>query len=190
MDNPDEFREGTENGCKAKMRKVFHHPVAHVILIALIVLDIVLLLVVLLVDIDVIEVHAETPEEEEEYKEKLEAGLHYAALSIISIFVVEVVLKMIIEGKHFFSEKWEVFDAVVVFVTFGLDLALAFSPVSYAVRDSVSLLIFLRLWRVVKIMAEIQYCVRKEVPETFNKEKLAQEKADWLKRRQEAHTKV
>lgn len=41
--------------CKAKMRKVFHHPVAHVILIALIVLDIVLLLVVLLVDIDVIE---------------------------------------------------------------------------------------------------------------------------------------
>lgn len=36
---------------------------------------------------------------------------------------------------------------------------------------------------------EIQYCVRREVPEAIDKEKLAQEKADWLARRQ-AHTKV
>lgn len=36
---------------------------------------------------------------------------------------------------------------------------------------------------------EIQYCVRREVPEAIDKEKLAQEKADWLARRQ-GHTKV
>lgn len=50
-----------------------------------------------LLNIDVIKlpvyivVHAETPEEEEELKEEVEEGLHYAALSIISLFVVEVI---------------------------------------------------------------------------------------------------
>lgn len=189
MENSEEFREGTENGCKAKMRKVFHNPITHLIIIAFIVLDIAILLVVLLVDINVIQVRAETEEDEEHLREELEDGLHYAALTIISLFVVEVVIKIYIEGKHFFSDKWEVFDAIVIFVTFGLDLALAFSPVSSAVRDSVALLVFLRLWRVVKIMTEIQYCVRREVPEAIDKKKLAQEKADWLARRQ-GHTKV
>lgn len=49
------------------------------------------------------------------------------------------------------------FDAIVIFVTFGLDVALAFSPVSSAVRDSVALLVFLRLWRIVKIMTGERY---------------------------------
>ncbi|XP_062571869.1 voltage-gated hydrogen channel 1-like isoform X3 [Saccostrea cucullata] len=189
MEQSEDLRDG-RSSFRRKMEKVFHSPITHGIIIALIIIDVLLLLVVLLVDIDVIEVHAESPEEEEEKKEKLEEELHYAALSIISLFVVEVVLKMAVEGKHFFDDKWEIFDAVIIFVTFGLDLALAFSPVSYVVRDSVSLLIFFRLWRVIKIMAEIQYCVRKEVPETIDKEKLAKEKAEWLARRREAHTKV
>uniref|UniRef100_K1RIY7 Voltage-gated hydrogen channel 1 n=1 Tax=Magallana gigas TaxID=29159 RepID=K1RIY7_MAGGI len=139
MENSEEFREGTENGCKAKMRKVFHNPITHLIIIAFIVLDIAILLVVLLVDINVIQVRAETEEDEEHLREELEDGLHYAALTIISLFVVEV------------------FDAIVIFVTFGLDLALAFSPVSSAVRDSVALLVFLRLWRVVKIMTGVTF---------------------------------
>ncbi|XP_061172291.1 voltage-gated hydrogen channel 1-like [Saccostrea echinata] len=189
MEEGGDLRDG-RNSLRMRMKKVFHSPATHAVIIALIIIDVLLLLVVLLVDIDVIEVHAETPEEEEELKLEVEEGLHYAALTIISLFVVEVILKMAVEGKHFFDEKWEIFDAVIIFVTFGLDLALAFSPVSYVVRDSVSLLIFFRLWRVIKIMAEIQYCVRKEVPETIDKEKLAKEKADWLARRKEAHTNV
>ncbi|XP_056022951.1 voltage-gated hydrogen channel 1-like isoform X2 [Ostrea edulis] len=189
MDYDEDLSE-QDGSCRRRMKKVFHSPATHTVIIALIILDIILLLVVLLVDIDVIRVHAETPEEEEELKEEVEEGLHYAALSIISLFVVEVILKIAVEGKHFFSDKWEVFDAVIIFVTFGLDLALAFSPVSYVVKDSVSLLIFLRLWRAIKIMAEIQYCVRKEVPEAIDKEQLAKEKADWRARRQEAHTRV
>jgi hypothetical protein len=36
------------------MRKVFHSPATHAVIIALIIIDIILLLVVLLVDIDVI----------------------------------------------------------------------------------------------------------------------------------------
>lgn len=56
------------------------------------------------------------------------------------------------------------FDVIVIFVIFGFDLVLVFSLVSSVVWDSVVLLVFFRLWWVVKIMIGEWYkkCFKKK----------------------------
>lgn len=63
--------------------------------------------------------------------------------------MVELVGKLYAYRMEFFEHKFEVFDAVVVVISFVLDIVFIFHE---DVSDGVGLLILLRLWRVARII--------------------------------------
>ncbi|CAG5132538.1 unnamed protein product [Candidula unifasciata] len=78
--------------------------------------------------------------------------LSYSGLFILGIFLVEILLRIYVMGLSFFSHKMEVFDAVVVVISFALDLTFGHSDDASA---GVGLLIILRLWRVTRIISGV-----------------------------------
>ncbi|CAL1543880.1 unnamed protein product [Lymnaea stagnalis] len=85
-------------------------------------------------------------------KEKAEHVLHALSLAILSIFMVEVSLKIFMEGTHLLKQPAEVFDAVVVIVSFTLDITFSFVSVTSMAQDAAGLMVLLRLWRVTRII--------------------------------------
>lgn len=74
---------------------------------------------------------------------------HYLSLALLTFFMVELVGKLYAYRMEFFEHKFEVFDAVVVVISFVLDIVFIFHE---DVSDGVGLLILLRLWRVARII--------------------------------------
>jgi hypothetical protein len=77
------------------------------------------------------------------------AALHYISVGVLSTFVIEVLLRVVGLRKEILHRRAEMFDAVVVAVTFALALAFARDE---SVRSSAGLLVLLRMWRVAKIL--------------------------------------
>lgn len=75
--------------------------------------------------------------------------LHSISIFILFIFVIEFLLKLIAFRLKFFTHKFEVFDACVVFLSFVLDIASLADEEGFQIA---SLLIILRLWRVVRVV--------------------------------------
>src|SRR6218665_691750 len=75
--------------------------------------------------------------------------LRYIVIGTLSVFVVEVVLKIFAWRLSYFRNKMELFDGAVVAVTFALSMP--FSSNS-SFHSSIGLLVLLRLWRIVKIL--------------------------------------
>ena len=74
---------------------------------------------------------------------------HYLSLALLTFFMVELAGKLYAYRLEFFQHKFEVFDGVVVVVSFVLDIVF----VAYeGVLDGVGFLILLRLWRVARII--------------------------------------
>ncbi|XP_067946030.1 uncharacterized protein [Watersipora subatra] len=76
--------------------------------------------------------------------------LHYCSVAILSVFVIEVALKVIGYGKSYFKNKWEVIDGVVIIVSFSLDVAVSDQNFSHEVGKTV--LVVLLIWRVIRIL--------------------------------------
>ena len=77
--------------------------------------------------------------------------LRIMTISILSIFLVEIAIKIFAFGLTFFKKCFEVFDAVVVIVSFTLDVMEFF----FEERKLIilfGLLIILRLWKVVHVI--------------------------------------
>lgn len=75
--------------------------------------------------------------------------LHYMSLSIVTLFLIEISLKIVAFGLEFFKSKLEVFDAFVVVISFVLDLLSLLLEEKFA---GLQLLILLRLWRIVRVI--------------------------------------
>ncbi|BFZ01974.1 hypothetical protein BsWGS_05013 [Bradybaena similaris] len=95
-------------------------------------------------------------------KEKAEHVLHAFSLGILSLFMVEVCMKIFVEGTHLLKQKAEVFDAVVVVVSFTLDIVFSFVSVESAAKDAAGLMVLLRLWRVTRIINGVILSVKIE----------------------------
>lgn len=65
------------------------------------------------------------------------------------MFLLETVIKVAAFGLSFLRMGWEIFDAVVVIVTFVLDVLMQHSHSS---TNGLGLFIILRLWRVARIL--------------------------------------
>lgn len=65
------------------------------------------------------------------------------------MFLLETVIKVAAFGLTFLRMGWEIFDAVVVLVTFVLDVLMQHSHSS---TNGLGLFIILRLWRVARIL--------------------------------------
>lgn len=74
--------------------------------------------------------------------------LHISSIVILSVFVVEVLLKVFAMGVKWLKSPWDVFDGTIVIVSWALDISLSAGDVASAS----SFLIVLRLWRVARII--------------------------------------
>lgn len=114
------------------------------------VLDALLVLAELLLDLRIIEPDLSV----KKYSTKV---FHYLSLAILAFFVLEISLKVFVFRLEFFHHKFEILDAIVVVVSFVLDLILLFKNHHF---EALGLLILLRLWRVARIINGIIISVK------------------------------
>lgn len=74
---------------------------------------------------------------------------HYLSLALLTFFIVELAFKLYAFRLEFFHHRFEVFDAIVVIVSFILDIVYISKENAF---DGMGLLILLRLWRVARII--------------------------------------
>uniref|UniRef100_A0A8D0GUM3 Voltage-gated hydrogen channel 1 n=1 Tax=Sphenodon punctatus TaxID=8508 RepID=A0A8D0GUM3_SPHPU len=122
------------------LKKLFSSHKFQIVVVCLVILDALLVLAELLLDLKIIH-----PDK----KEIAPKVFHYLSLSIVSLFLVELAFKLYAYRLEFFHHKFEVLDAIVVVVSFVLDVVLLFHEHEF---EGLGLLILLRLWRVARII--------------------------------------
>ncbi|KAJ6656599.1 hypothetical protein lerEdw1_003486 [Lerista edwardsae] len=143
------------------MRKLFQSHKFQILIVCLVILDAVLVLGELLLDLKIIH------PDKDEIAPKV---FHYLSLSILTLFLVEVSFKLFVYRREFFHHKFEVLDAVVVIVSFVLDIVLLFREHEF---EALGLLILLRLWRVARIINGIILSVKTRSEQQVSKLKQA-----------------
>ncbi|XP_046862676.1 voltage-gated hydrogen channel 1-like [Xenia sp. Carnegie-2017] len=137
---------------RPKFRALLHGHRFQMVIIAFVVLDFLIVLVQLLMDIQILRgVH---------HHHKAIEILHYTSIGILGLFLFEIVVKLYAFDCQFFHHKLEVFDAIVVCVSFALDVAYSGNTDAW---DAAGLLILLRLWRIVRIINGVALSVKIEM---------------------------
>ncbi|XP_040202566.1 voltage-gated hydrogen channel 1 [Rana temporaria] len=135
----------------------------HIVIVCLVILDALFVLIEVLLDLELLvdKVDHIIPE-----------IFHYLSISVLSFFLLEIVGKLFAFRLEFFHHKFEVFDAVIVIISFIIDVV-------YVTREdvfsAVGLLILLRLWRVARIVNGVILSVKSRAEEKINKLKEKQE---------------
>ncbi|XP_031804430.1 voltage-gated hydrogen channel 1 [Sarcophilus harrisii] len=130
------------------MRKLFSSHRFQVIIICLVIMDALLVLAELMLDLKIIQ------PDKDNYAARV---FHYLSIAILSFFMIEVALKLYVFQKEFFYHKFEILDAVIVIISFVLDIVLLFQEHAF---EALGLLILLRLWRVARIINGIIISVK------------------------------
>ncbi|XP_078523604.1 voltage-gated hydrogen channel 1 isoform X2 [Lissotriton helveticus] len=128
-----------------------------VAIICLVIIDALFVLVELLLDLEII-----APDHEH----IAPRVFHYMSLSILSFFLIELFFKLYAFQAEFFHHKFEVMDAIVIVVSFVLDIVYISREDIFA---AVGLLILLRLWRVARIINGIIISIQIRAEEKINK---------------------
>ncbi|XP_076458531.1 uncharacterized protein LOC143292228 [Babylonia areolata] len=84
--------------------------------------------------------------------EQMAHKLHYLSISILSFLLLETLLKIGSVGRRFLRKKMEMFDAVVVAISFTLDLVFVQGLTASNMRSFVVILSFLLPWRVLRVL--------------------------------------
>ena len=145
----------TDDDDESKHEQTVRECVSHAIhtnkfqicIIILVILDCLLVVVELLLDLRVFEL----PDHENHIAPKI---LHYCSIAILSIFMVEIIVRIYVLRLDFFKNKLEMFDSVVVIISFVLDIVYRDQE---GAANGIGLLIVLRLWRVTRILNG-KYC--------------------------------
>lgn len=133
---------------RESLQRLYSSERFQVVVVCLVVLDAIFVLAELLIDLSVI---------------KLEHGhlapevFHYLSLALLTFFMVELAGKLFAYRLEFFQHKFEVFDGLVVVISFVLDIVFIFHEDAF---DGLGLLILLRLWRVARIINGILVSVK------------------------------
>ncbi|KAM6923610.1 voltage-gated hydrogen channel 1 [Xenentodon cancila] len=139
------------------LKRLYSSDHFQVVVVGLVVLDAFFVLAELLIDLSVI---------------KLEHGhiapevFHYLSLALLTFFMIELAGKLFAYRLEFFQHKFEVFDGVVVVVSFVLDIVFIFHEDAF---DGMGLLILLRLWRVARILNGILVSVKTRADQKIHK---------------------
>ncbi|KAG5834922.1 hypothetical protein ANANG_G00266690 [Anguilla anguilla] len=133
---------------RGSLRKLFSSDKFQIAVVILVILDAVFVLCELLMDLSIIK--ADTGKIAPQV-------FHYLSLVLLTFFMVELAGKLYAYRLEFFRHKFEVFDAVVVVVSFVLDIVYVSSEDAF---DGMGLLILLRLWRVARIVNGILISVK------------------------------
>ncbi|XP_073917310.1 voltage-gated hydrogen channel 1 isoform X2 [Castor canadensis] len=133
---------------RSTLRKLFSSHRFQVIIICLVVLDALLVLAELILDLKIIQ------PDKNNYAAQV---FHYLSIAILVFFMMEVISKVFVFHLEFFDHKFEILDAIVVVVSFFLDIILVFREHEF---EALGLLILLRLWRVARIINGIIISVK------------------------------
>ncbi|XP_019617216.1 PREDICTED: voltage-gated hydrogen channel 1-like [Branchiostoma belcheri] len=180
---PKTFRE--------KLLHVLHSTEFQVAVVILVIVDCILVVFELLIDLGGIKlceeaVRAEcesagttatmTPAEEAEKEAECDHPapeiLHYMSIAILTIFLIEIMFKVYAYQKDYLKHKMELFDAVVVIISFCFDVAYANHEDAF---DGIGLLVVLRLWRVTRIINGILMSVQHTAEKKINAHKQARQ---------------
>ena len=96
-----------------KIRKILLSPQFDLVIIFLVIIDVISALGELVTDIF---------RDKGEFSEHFEDFVEYLSFTLVSLFVVEICFRAILIPKYFFRSKLECFDAIVVIVSFVLEL--------------------------------------------------------------------
>lgn len=157
-DEKHEFRNLRE-----RLMYILHTNKFNIIVVALVILDSLLVIAELLLDMNIIEVS-----DHRGGAELAPKILHYSSLAILSVFIVEIFVKLYAYRLSFFRHKMEVFDAVIVIVSFILDIIFRNKE---GPESGAGLLVILRLWRVTRILNGIVVSVKKQAEKKIQREK-------------------
>ncbi|XP_038056019.1 voltage-gated hydrogen channel 1-like isoform X2 [Patiria miniata] len=187
--------------CREKLREFLHTQKFQITIIVLVVLDCALVIGELVLDYEAVanakcptevqptdgnvtsdhaevEAEAEVQASEGEHNltptQKAAEALHYLSLIILSIFMVELMLKLIALGTKFFHSKLEVFDAIIIIVSFILDIITLLFPENFAIVD---LIVVLRLWRIVRVVNGVVLSVEQRAEKRINHHKRVRDRA-------------
>ncbi len=119
-----------------KMKKILTSHYMHFIIIALVLLD------SLCVTIELVGMLENVQSESLEH---LEVVIKYLGLSILSIFMVELVLKVIFINVELLKSKFEIFDAFIVLISFIAECV--FIQHKDSIEALGGILALFRLWR-------------------------------------------
>ncbi|XP_012518990.1 PREDICTED: voltage-gated hydrogen channel 1 [Propithecus coquereli] len=133
---------------RSTLRKLFSSHRFQVIIICLVVLDALLVLAELILDLKIIQ------PDKNNYAARV---FHYMSIAILVFFMMEIFFKIFVFRLEFFHHKFEILDAIVVVVSFVLDIVLLFREHEF---EALGLLILLRLWRVARIINGIIISVK------------------------------
>ncbi len=138
----DEATRSEPRTFREKVKHILHTNKFQIVVICLVILDCFLVIIELLLDLRVFEL----PDHENHVAPKI---LHYMSVAILSVFVIEIMVKLYALRLEFFKHKLELFDALVVIVSFVLDIVYRNSE---GATNGIGLLIVLRLWRVTRVL--------------------------------------
>ncbi|KAG9487754.1 voltage-gated hydrogen channel 1 [Eleutherodactylus coqui] len=145
------------------LKWLFHCHKFQIVIVCLVILDALFVLIEILLDLELLahQINHIIPE-----------IFHYLSVSVLSFFLLEIVGKLYAFRLEFFHHKFEVFDAVIVIISFIIDVV-------YITRadffNAVGLLILLRLWRVARIVNGVILSVKSRAEEKINTLKEKQE---------------
>ncbi|KAJ6642180.1 Voltage-gated hydrogen channel 1, partial [Pseudolycoriella hygida] len=99
--------------------------------------------------------------------------LQSISLGILTLFIIELLFKLYVLRLDFFKSKMEIFDYTIVIVSWTLDIVF-FNHDEHAMN----LLIFLRLWRLIRIIHAIAMSMRGPIENQLKQEKLEHQIAE------------
>ncbi|XP_060571090.1 voltage-gated hydrogen channel 1-like [Ruditapes philippinarum] len=150
-----EFRNLNE-----RLKHIFHTNKFQILIVCLVILDCLLVITELLIDLEVFpHSTSESPAPH---------ILHYASISILGLFLIETLVRLAVFRLEFFKHKLEVFDAVIVIVSFVLDIIFRNQE---GPESGIGLLIVLRLWRVTRILNGIVLSVKLQAEKRVQRER-------------------
>ncbi|XP_018016269.1 voltage-gated hydrogen channel 1 [Hyalella azteca] len=129
---------------KQRLRLLIHSTPYQVVLISLVVVEACLVV-------------AELALEAEEGHQAIISGLHIASLSLLAIFLAELIFKICVTPLEIIKSWAELLDGVVVVAATALE---SFSYHHRGATQAAGLLITLRLWRVVRVLNNLSAAVR------------------------------
>lgn len=139
------------------LKRLYSSDRLQVLVVCLVILDAIFVLAELMIDLSII---------------KLDHGhlapevFHYLSLSLLTFFMVELIGKIYAYRQEFFMHKFEVFDGVIIVLSFVLDIVFIAHEDSF---DGMGLLILLRLWRVARIVNGILVSVKNRADHKVHK---------------------
>ncbi|ESO97279.1 hypothetical protein LOTGIDRAFT_214105 [Lottia gigantea] len=145
---------------RERLRGIIESHNFHIGVVVLVIIDALLVISELLIDLDIVKLE----NKEHHVAPKV---LHGFSIFILSIFMVEISIRIYVLRLEFFKRKLEVFDALVVIVSFILDIVFINSE---GTKSGVGLLVILRLWRVTRILNGIVMSVKAQAQMKIDKE--------------------